>query len=755
MKWKKGISVLLAALCVFAGCAKGPETPPAAEEDGCAPPRGRFVETEITPRELAGKPFDTVGIFAHPDGSLDYFATIPDETQEPYSIEWVHYSSPDGGDTWQSVDMSWVEALHGRLGGAGRPFGGELCMDDEKNIYCLTVEQRLDAQGRFDQRSPLRLFRIPSGGQPKEIPVADFSDPAFYDGAAWAIDTFQRLPDGNFLLDFSWENRLLLIYDGETGERVRELPDFDMLPGPNNLYRANCFVTPVFDALRDGMELAAYDYSGQRLAAGPSLNGMYDEEMEFRLRGGQDGEIFLINREGISRTFSGGSYWETLMEGTQYRFGRGGVDILYADCDSANSRFYLGLRTIARSANGYPESALYRYAFDPSAVMTPEQEITVFSLAESETLTEAVAAFQMRYPDCRVAVKHPREGMPQEEAARILEKELSEGRGPDVALLDGLPLEKLRATGALADLSELADPEAYFGNLVTAFESGGKIDAIPARVAVPLMAGDKALLDTLRGLPDLVSAAELPEEEVPLFAAIERFYDPAYVLFGLYAPYLDGPKAGEKLLELLEGTKALWDRYGGELPGGEGLPQRILGVGFPMSAYYGGRARLGIEDCSRYSQLNFWSDCGYREEEGKPVYPALTLESLFGSGVYYPTHIAAVNAYGQHQERAKDFVRVLLSSEVQSVDPAISGDSAFGKVTNDGLPVNREAFAYGISRDPWMVFATDMEGLMASLDTPVLFRQRDRMAFLEALPAFYRGEKTAGEAAEKILAARQ
>lgn len=774
MKWKRFACTVLAAVSVLGGCAKAPDTAsPSSKADGTGytPPRGRFVETEITPPELkapSGNVFDGAGVFAHPDGSLDYFAMIPDDKQEPPDAAWVHYRSPDGGDTWQQVDMSWAEELRQRYGVAGRPFGGELRMDDEKNIYCLTAERGSSA-GEGPGRKSQHLFRIAPGGQIEEIPIVDFADPAFYDGMeVMATDAFERLPDGNFLLDFHWENRLLALYDGETGERAGELRDFDMLPGTNNLYRENSFVTPVFDPLRDELELATYDYGGKLLAAGPSLKGMYGEEMEFRLCAGEDGEIFLVNRKGVARAFSGGSYWEMLMDGTRYQFGRNDADIVHVGYDPVNSRFYMGLREIERGENGYPATRLYRYAFDKTAPAIPERTVTVFSLRESATLTQALTAFQIAYPDCRVEVKHPREGMPREEAARILETEFSQGKGPDVVLLDGLPIETLRATGALADLSELADPELYFGNLLAAFENGGKIDAIPARVVVPLMAGDRELLDTLRGLPDIVAAAKrtplppeqgdlepLPEEEQPLISTIERFYAPAYVLYGLYAPYLDGPEGREKLLELLEGTKALWERYGGGIADGAAPPEKIVTAGFPMSAHYGGRTRLGIENCSGTSQFIFWSGYGYREEEGEPVYPSLLLESLFGAGVYYPSHIAAVNAFSENQERARDFVRVLLSCEVQTLDTGISADDPFGAFMEDGLPVNREAFSRGIGRDPWIVFATDPAELMESLDAPVLFDGRQRRRVLEELPAFYRGEETAGEAADKILAALQ
>lgn len=782
MNWKKIGCAALAAL-ILSGCkapAGGQAAPDAPDDSGgCAPPAGLFVERDIFPPALRemGKYVDSEGLFAHGDGSVDYFVTVMDpEAEAPREETWMHFSSPDAGGAWEIRDMGWLDKLRegeGLFPGGGTRVG-EIRMDENKNIYCLAYPGKESAGTDGDNPPPFQLPRLikvsPEGGA-EEVSVVDFENRSIYDELeARALAFFDVLPDGSLLFGFDGETRWTLVYDGETGERLHSLREGPMEPGDATVFRKNCFVTETRDELKNEGRLATYGYDGEKLSDGPSTEGMRDADNFCALRAGENKEIYAFNRDGVSRCLSDGSYWERLMDGSRYAFGQAGKDILLTASAPGGNTFYMALRDINRDSSGWPAPSLYRYAYDESAPAIPEGTLSVFAMEESAALSQAVAVFQKNYPDCRIDLRIPPDGMPPEEASRILQKELAEGQGPDILMMDGLSVTFFDKLGVLDDLSDIAKSDAYFTNLTSAYETGGKVPAIPALAAAPMMTGDRALLNTLRGLPDLVEAAKnappvpegfllgqpdgpplLPDSRRPLVGPFQP-YDAARLFYGLYAPDLDGPEGEEKLTELLSLIKALWEVY--DEPVDEkhlewaARPEKgsIPSDGFSPVHFYRGLTRLGVANCGYMSIFQDWSDSGYQEVEGEPVYPVLEFEPLFGRGIFYPSRIAAVNAASVYRERARDFVRTLLSEEVLSEDNADNG--------GEGLPVNRAALEKGIHRDPWITYAGDPTALIESLRTPSTMDQAGLRALMDELPAYLGAEESAEEAARHILEAR-
>lgn len=700
MKWKQICCLTLTAI-TLAGCGASIVSEPDGPPDGI--PRGRFVETEITPPGLleAGTA-DPEQLFVNRDGSIHYFVSGEDGGQASL----LHYLSHDSGNTWERVDTGWYNRLADQYGLRG---GFDGCMDDSGCIYMLLpdpMESRMD------------LLRIDDSGTVSEIQTGDFGSPVFDEALSDMPEQFQKLRDGSFLI--CTEQRLL--HCSEEGEILHRLEDFPRDPFGGALYLPESFVTAIRDSLDGSVLLTSYDYRGNKLADGPSIGELWDPEQVldgmtghcYELLAGEDDVYFLVSKAGISRSFSGGSCWETLLEGPQYRFGSAEVDVSLIGVEPGSTSFYMALRDIQADEAGQCRTRLYRYAFEPKAPAGPETRLTVFAMEKTDTLAQAVFGFQMENSGCKVEIKLPpaENELPPEEVARILERELLEGNGPDVILMDGLPLEKYRKAGVLADLSGLLNGDGYFTNLVSAFETNGKIDAVPARVIVPAMTGKKELLEALQIPPDLMKRVK------------------------------KGPLDGELLMDLLARTKAAYDSYGGSRDQKLPDPTEL----FSPAAYYQGKEILGIQDCGALGGLMDWSDAGYRETaEGNPVYPEIRLASLLGSGVYVPTNIVAVNAGGERYY-AEKFVEALLSEPVQTVEPASGRE--------EGFPVNRAAFHNEVQRLAryGCTFSGDPAALMEALDMPAPdYPQMRRL--LQELPGFLGGLETAQEAVERILAA--
>ena len=159
-------------------------------------------------------------------------------------------------------------------------------------------------------------------------------------------------------------------------------------------------------------------------------------------------------------------------------------------------------------------SGLSRFTYDETMPATPDKELKVYSLKKDQTLQQAVSAYQKAHQD--VFVKYEvgmsgENGLTAEDAIKALNTEIMAGNGPDVIMLDGLPIESYLAKGMLADLSEnlkaVEEKEEFFDNITRVYEEDGKIYAIPTRFRIPLLMGNEEFVSNIQDLSSLSAVA--------------------------------------------------------------------------------------------------------------------------------------------------------------------------------------------------------------------------------------------------------
>lgn len=87
------------------------------------------------------------------------------------------------------------------------------------------------------------------------------------------------------------------------------------------------------------------------------------------------------------------------------------------------------------------------------------------------------------------------------------------GNGPDILLMDGLPVNSYVEKGLLADVSDTVNPLISDGKLFdkiaqTYKGDDGKIYAVPMTFKVPIVIGCKSDLDKLNSLSDFATLAQ-------------------------------------------------------------------------------------------------------------------------------------------------------------------------------------------------------------------------------------------------------
>lgn len=419
---------------------------------------------------------------------------------------------------------------------------------------------------------------------------------------------------------------------------------------------------------KDGKSIDFYQISNFEKKNTVSLNQSTEGGL---IAPGEEGVWYIVNAAGIHRITEKGSIVETVMEGS------GGImsmdtAVLVNFCQG-NQEEYYGLYRVDGQG-----SRLMRYAFDENADAVQKETLSIYSLKDNATVSQAVYAFQSNHPGVKVEynIGAAEEGTQLTEAVRTLNAELLNGGGADVLILDGLPKEAYMEKGILKDITELAKElteQGVLENIVnTAVVKDKKIYAVPARVNIPVIYGDenkKRACQTLEAFHEYVNQEgngglfEMTTCEFTGMTLFHAFYNELAGTNGLDEEKLsvfltdimklceiERTKEYEEHLEMESGV---WAQMGACFYSGDS-----------MDGSYATITELG-------GLINSMGACA-EVKEGKG-----TLEAL--KGYYIPAAAAGINASSKQQELAEDFLRCLFEESVQKTD------------NSDGFPVLESA----------------------------------------------------------------
>lgn len=154
----------------------------------------------------------------------------------------------------------------------------------------------------------------------------------------------------------------------------------------------------------------------------------------------------------------------------------------------------------------------YRYA--PQDVQSPTSSFTVYALEDNLTVRTAVALWNRTHSDilCQYMVATETTAdtiLTKEDLIAQLNTQLVNGEGPDVLILDGLPLDSLMDKGFLAPLSGL-DVSNVYPKLLERFTTDGTLYAVPGKMT-PFLLGRATKytqpVESLEAFADLVEGS--------------------------------------------------------------------------------------------------------------------------------------------------------------------------------------------------------------------------------------------------------
>ena len=731
---KKRIAILLAALLlpgVIIGCKPQGETAgPGAAGVSAMAAAGRYTEREIKLPEPEGERGQyLIGLFR--DGERICAigcAAVGDD--DSYQARYHRYSiAPDG--TVTSAEERWLNECAPRGGNDLRVTG-----NDAGKLYFSFSDY--DAQGK---PAPHIFVSEDNGATGREL-TGDIRS------AFSTLTSMGVLDDGSMaVMDFYSGASALLDADG------KQLASLDF----QNSFLANC-------AAR-GVSIASVAPGGKAVrlmnrADGTSADFTYafNEQYGALLAIAPDGAVYLADPTGLYRHAPNGTLWECLLEGGTCALGLPGFypGMLYADAAGQYDTLYM-------SGN----NSVYVYAFDASAAAVPEKELTVFSLTPNETVQQALVAFSRANSSVRVTYKVAMDGETagtEQDYIKALNTELLAGTGPDILILDGLPLDSYIEKDVLLDLTAVVDgAEPMLENILGAAAADGRLYAVPTGFRAPLAIGGNGTEKAFADLDTLANAAE-KAGDVPLLSNCAFSYDTlaSYLLqyYGdaLYAggeanvrAFLENAKrisaATGCTNELGRGWSALQD-----MPQEE-LREFILGwIDMPqLVSCLDGKAQAVLSQ-PYGSVANTMEVCALADETHASIASA--------GGRFVPVGLTGINKAGKEQETAAAFVQTMLSYDAQGGNNFASQFPVNKRALTEMLAYENNGMSSGFNLDDGKEFTArwptkarreQIGAILETLDMPVREDAALTDMLLPEITDCLSGMLTEAEAAGRIL----
>ena len=397
-------------------------------------------------------------------------------------------------------------------------------------------------------------------------------------------------------------------------------------------------------------------------------------------RGKEEQEVFYCTNKGLYRHIKDGSAVELVIDSSLNSLGNPDVGLISMEA-TKDDAFYV-LVVDSQSAK------LLHFTYSADTDTVPETELKAWSLYENSELMQNISQYQKENPevyvDLEVGVTEDN-GVTASDALKNLSTEIMAGNGPDILMLDGLPVGSYVEKGLLEDLSDVAaQAEDLFENLMAGMEEDGKLYGIPLRFSIPLVEADTQYLEKIQDLESLADVVEEMGAADPDKNISSPYFDGVMLAAQLYdacSPAWireDGTIDEEKLEEFYTQLGRIYDpeKYIETDYGvfGEGYQNYVSAISSETLQLYCDKLQIGFG--------GIWSDSTFAQlattmmdKEG------ISYKPLIGQAehVFLPKAVAGVSSKSGMKEEAKRFVQFLLTEEAQMAAQGV------------GLPVNQKA----------------------------------------------------------------
>lgn len=697
---------MLAALLFLGGCKK--VSPAGEKETKEERAMGRYVEEQM--------------LMEADPGECEAFACLADGRLALFSKFYGPLISEDEGRTWMPWQSEWFGKLQrdfwlksAAIAPDGTMIVGykKMTEDTEEKTASEGETETEDAEKEGDSSLGDIFYQVvfPDGSSR----YVEFEGAAAKDSTL--AGTFWFAPDGvlymtrSFAL-FEVSMKAVGEQDGEETALRWELTQIwegdagidQVCFAGNDLIAVNYKGAYIYDrnARQQKEKDEALDsFLQEKAAAGGNLLRYAYGGYNVYLCANADGTLYLACDEGIYAHRTGGGTIEKIVDGTLCMLGDPSRP-LYGMLAFDDNTFLVLYQNVL---------GLFSYHEDIPAV--PETELYVYSLEKDEVVQKAASLFTKEHPEVYVRYEigmSENSGQTKEDLMKNLNTEILAGKGPDVLILDGFPMDAYMEKGLLADIGDVLEEARkdgeLFENIAGAFRQEEKLYAIPVRFRFPVIIGPAQELEAAEGLDDFaqcVEALRQRKESGSVMGGVEPAATLELLALGSAASWetAEGRMDKDSVEEFLVQAKRIYQAESCGVSQEE--KEEFKGT------HFGTNDKKGVERERAYMQVMLGAlnavlnenRIGIGNAEG--IMDMQTLLSaqrqgkeLYGGvfngqsqNVFFPYTIAGVSSLGREQELAKQFVQIMLSEQAaDSGSFSVNKRAVENAVNLENIPYN-------------------------------------------------------------------
>ena len=634
--------IVSAAMLTLTACSGNNEGDKSKENE-----KGRYLETKYTlPKEAANA--ITIGKMA--DGTLRLVASE--------SI----LDSADGGETWEISALGYTPKTEREDGGY---------------LYGAAV----DGKGRLFLSYTNGCYLVDENGTEKELAV-ELEEVSSSGTSESADEDFENML---YYVEFTADDKVVgtdlngraYIVDPDSGETIQTFGDED------SYIERFAVVGNRFVALASGgidiynVETGALEEPDSVLSdyfGNLTENGNWYANSSSLVAAEAEDTIFYADKTGLYRYTIGAGEMEQMINGSL--------------CSLSNPSFFI-TKILEMEDNTFLilyGDSLMHYEYSEEVSTVPSEEIRVYALEDNESIRQAISNFQAKNPDYYVDLEVGMSGddsVTVSDAISTLNTNIMAGDGPDVILLDKLPIDSYIETGLLEDLSDVVDEcmeeSSFYENILNYKENEDGLYAIPTQFSLPVISGTNETMQKVSDLTTLKDEIISLRAENPNIGSVLGQVNAASLIECLLTTSLpdivkdDGTLDRGSLTEFLEVAKEIYKANYQPADDQDDLSVSGMSDFSTMLGVLNQRQKMSIMNIEGMSSMQTFVSMNDRTG-----WSFQTMSGL-SEKVFIPQDTVGISTKSEAKETGKVFIKYLLSMDNQSYAQA------------SGFPVNADA----------------------------------------------------------------
>jgi hypothetical protein len=481
-----------------------------------------------------------------------------------------------------------------------------------------------------------------------------------------------------------------------------------------------------------------------------------------------NGIAYVSSISGIHLNKEGGSLWETLIDGSQSSLGMPSKTLTNFILGTEDD-YYLVFTNMENSGVN-----LKHIFYDESISSVPPIELSIFSIDDNATIRQAITVFQESHPDVRInfrvanlgqrvkytyGLKNPEETVTLKDHINALNTELLAGRGADILVLDGLPIASYIDKGVLEDMGSIFAPMKASGeilpNITAPYFSEDKVYAMPLRFKLPIIYGDSNAVNAANSLAELAEYAR-NNKEIPLLRPSNYRALAAWFLITNYDQILSSKNDIDEaaLQDFLETIHILSDAINASDDVELDYMNTIKGRA------YGYWVSASINVHKKEFQTNI-EELGGIQDFAVPIEVVHEVHGSFRAinNSFKANGLVGINSEGNQKELALEFIQLLFSKEIQSLD-LLDGFPVNKAAVEEWVKYENDSFNYSVTDGEYDIRALypkekprkEIYESVCAADKPMVNDMTMLDMLLDEAERYLRGDITAEQAAKNAVA---